>query len=48
MRFRAKKARYSTGQGYLKCGNRMVQTDGRTDGRSRDSNVTTKIFWLDR
>ena len=55
MRFRAKNTRDSA-QGHIQCrkciGNPVVRTEvrmyGRTDGRSRDYYVTTKIFWLDR
>ena len=51
MRFRAKNTRDSA-HGYIQCmkciGNPVVRTDGRTDGRSRDYYVTTKISWLDR
>ena len=59
MRFRAKNTRDSA-QGYIQCmkciGNPMLRTDGRTDvrmygrtdGRSCDHYVTTKISWLDR
>ena len=33
----------------MKCiGNPVVRTDVRTDGRSHDYYVTTKISWLDR
>ena len=44
---------WGTAQGYLKCvpphiGYPVVRRDGRTDGRSRDYYVTTKIYWLDR
>ena len=49
MRFRAKNVGYSTGLSQVcatscwwPCG-----ADGRTDGRSRDYYVTTKISWLD-
>ena len=47
MRFRAKNARESTGLPQLyatSIGEPVV----RTDGRSRDYYVTTKISWLDR
>ena len=42
-----------TAQGYIKCmplhiGDPVVRTDERTDGRSHDYYVTTKISWLDR
>ena len=59
MRFRAENTR-DAAQGSIKCRKRIgipvVRTDGRTDvrmygrtdGRSRDYYVTTKIFWLDR
>ena len=51
MRFRAKITRDSA-QGYIQCvkciGNPVVWTYGRTDGRSHDYYVTTKISWLDR
>ena len=55
MRFRAKNT-WDSAQGYIhsmKCiGYPVVRTDGRTyvrtDGRSRDYYVTTKISWLDR
>ena len=46
MQFRAKNTRDSA-QGYIQCmtyiGNPVMRTDGRTDGRSRDYYVTTKI-----
>ena len=39
-------------QDYIQCmkciGDPVVRTDGRTDGRSRDYYITTKISWLDR
>ena len=51
MRFRAKNTGDSA-QGFIQCmkciGNPVVRTDVRTDGRSRDYYVTTKISWLDR
>ena len=59
MRFCAENTRDSA-QGSIQCrkciGSPVVRTDGRTDvrmygrtdGRSRDYYVTTKIFWLDR
>ena len=55
MRFLAKTTRDSA-QGYIQCmkciGNPLVRTDGRTEvrtnGRSLDCYVTTKISWLDR
>ena len=59
MRFRAKNTR-DLAQGYIQCmkciGKLVVRTDGRTDvrmygrtdGRSCDYYVTTKIFWLHR
>jgi len=59
MRFRAKNTR-DLAQGYIQCmkciGSPVVRTDGRTDvrmygrtdGRSRDYYVTTKMFWLHR
>ena len=51
MRFCAKTTRDSA-QGYIQCmkciGNPVAGTDGRTDGRSRDYYVTTKISWLER
>ena len=55
MRFRAKNT-WGSAQVYIQCmkciGNPVARTDGwtyvRTDGRSRDYYVTTKISWLDR
>ena len=55
MRFRAKNT-WDSAQDFIQCmkciGNSVVWTDGRTyvrtDGRSRDYYVTTKISWLDR
>ena len=32
----------------LHIGDPVVRTDGRTEGRSRDYYVTTKMSWLDR